>query len=63
MGGAAMGNDPARSVVRAEDVRHHAITNLHVVDGSILPTSLGVNPQLTIYGLARHFATRIAASF
>jgi choline dehydrogenase-like flavoprotein len=61
MGGAAMGTDPARSVVRTDDLRHHAIENLHVVDGSVLPTSLGVNPQLTIYGLAHLYATRIAA--
>jgi choline dehydrogenase-like flavoprotein len=62
MGGARMGDDPARSVVRPSDARHHAVANLHVVDGSLLPTSLGVNPQLTIYGLARLIATRLLAS-
>lgn len=61
MGGCAMGDDPARSVVRSEDLRHHRLTNLHVVDGSVFPTSLGVNPQESIYGLARLMATRIAA--
>ncbi|CAN5420240.1 hypothetical protein BH09MYX1_BH09MYX1_51540 [soil metagenome] len=61
MGGCAMGDDPSRSVVRSTDLRHHTITNLHVVDGSVFPTSLGVNPQESIYGLARLMATRIAS--
>jgi choline dehydrogenase-like flavoprotein len=59
MGGAAMGEDPARSVVDSRG-RHHAIENLWIVDGSIFPTSLGVNPQLSIYAHARLFATEIA---
>lgn len=60
MGGCAMGDDPARAVVRSSDLRHHAIENLHVIDGSVFPTSLGVNPQLSIYGLAHLMATRLA---
>jgi choline dehydrogenase-like flavoprotein len=56
MGGAAMGADPARSVVSSK-FRHHRIENLFVVDGSVLPTSLGVNPQETIFGLAGLAAT------
>ena len=62
MGGCPMGDDPKTSVVRSEDLRHHSIRNLHVVDGSVFPTSLGVNPQQSIYGLARLAATRIAAT-
>jgi choline dehydrogenase-like flavoprotein len=62
MGGCRMGDDPKTSVVRSEDLRCHTITNLHVVDGSVFPTSLGVNPQQSIYGLARLAATRIAAA-
>jgi choline dehydrogenase-like flavoprotein len=62
MGGCRMGDDPASSVVRSTDLRHHQIANLHVVDGSVFPTSLGVNPQESIYGLARLMATRIAAA-
>jgi choline dehydrogenase-like flavoprotein len=61
MGGLAMGDDPSRSVVRSEDLRHHRIENLYVIDGSVFPTSLGVNPQESIYGLARLMATRLAA--
>lgn len=54
MGGAAMGPDPATSVVDLE-LRHHTVKNLFVVDGSVLPTALGVNPSETIYGIA-HWA-------
>lgn len=63
MGGAKMGDDPARSVVRSEDLRHHTLANLHVVDGSVLPTSLGVNPQETIYGIAHLIGSRLAAAW
>jgi choline dehydrogenase-like flavoprotein len=59
MGGCAMGDDPRRSVVDARG-RHHELENLWIADGSVLPTGLGVNPQLTIYALARRFATGIA---
>jgi choline dehydrogenase-like flavoprotein len=61
MGGCAMGDDPRRSVVNARG-RHHDVDNLWIADGSVFPTSLGVNPQLTIYALARLFATDIAAA-
>ena len=60
MGGCAMGKDPARSVV-SPSLRHHALENLWVVDGSVLPTSLGVNPQLTIFAIAHWAADGIAA--
>ena len=38
------------------------LDNLFVVDGSVLPTSLGVNPQETIFGIARWAATHIGQS-
>jgi len=50
MGGCNFSADPANGVVRP-DGRHHQLANLSVLDGSVLPTSLGANPQLTIYGL------------
>ena len=31
--------------------QHFQLQNLSIFDGSVLPTSLGANPQLTIYGL------------
>ena len=61
MGGCAMGDDAAHAIVRSEDLRHHRIENLYVIDGSVFPTSLGVNPQESIYGLARLMASRLAA--
>lgn len=51
MGGCPMGTDRQTSVV-GPDLRHHGISNLLVMDGSVLPTSLGVNPSLSIYGLS-----------
>lgn len=60
MGGCAMGPDPATSVVDPE-LRHHDVPNLFVVDGSVLPTALGVNPSETIYGLAHRARDAVAA--
>lgn len=60
MGGCAMGEDPARHVVdRGLAVRDH--DDLFIVDGSVLPTSLGVNPSETIYGIAHWASEGIAA--
>ena len=63
MGGAKMGDDAATSVVRSADLRHHSVSNLHVVDGSVFPTSLGVNPQESIYGLAHLMSARFVAEW
>ncbi|KUM52095.1 GMC family oxidoreductase [Rheinheimera sp. EpRS3] len=50
MGGCNMSSSVANGVVN-QNGRHHQLQNLSVFDGSILPTSLGANPQLTIYAL------------
>lgn len=50
MGGCNMSADATKGVVD-QNGRHHQLQNLSVFDGSILPTSLGANPQLTIYAL------------
>jgi choline dehydrogenase len=42
--------------------RHHQLANLSIFDGSVFPTSLGVNPQLSIYGLVAQNATALAAT-
>ena len=52
MGGCSMGKNPDQSVVDSQ-LRYHGLDNLFVVDGSVLPTSLGVNPQETLLALSR----------
>jgi choline dehydrogenase-like flavoprotein len=59
MGGCGMGNDPKTSVITGAG-RHHQLEGLAVIDGSMFPTSLGVNPQMTIYGIASRNATQLA---
>ncbi|HXI54761.1 MAG TPA: GMC family oxidoreductase, partial [Polyangia bacterium] len=59
MGGCPMGDDRRTSVVNARG-KHHEFENLWITDGSVFPTSLGVNPQLSVYAHARLFATEIA---
>ncbi len=56
-GGAYMGRDPATSVCDGNG-RVHGYDALYVVDASVMPTNIGVNPQHTIMGLAGHFAER-----
>ena len=58
-GGNALSRDPARGVV-GEDFRVHGYSNLHVCDASVFPSSLTVNPQLTVMSLAHYAARRIA---
>lgn len=60
-GAARMGPDPRASVVGLDFACHEAQA-LYVVDSSIFPTNLGVNPQHSIMALSRLAATRIAAN-
>lgn len=57
-GGCAVSRDPRKGVV-GPDFRVHGYGNLHVCDASVIPSSLTVNPQLTIMGLARYAADAI----
>ena len=50
-GGTVMGEDPTTSVCDPRG-RVRGIENLAVVDASIIPSTLGVNPQHTIMALA-----------
>ncbi|HSI61379.1 MAG TPA: GMC family oxidoreductase [Ideonella sp.] len=59
MGGCAMAASETQGVVRA-DGQHWQIDNLSVHDGSVFPTSIGANPQLSIYGLVNRMATALA---
>jgi choline dehydrogenase-like flavoprotein len=55
LGTARAGVDPDRTVVD-EDLRVHCTDNVWVSDGSVVPSSLGVNPQETIMALATRLA-------
>ena len=55
------GVDPATSPLD-EDCRFRGLDNLWVVDGSVMPTSAGVNPSLTIAAIALRAAHRMAAA-
>jgi choline dehydrogenase-like flavoprotein len=53
------GSDPAHAVL-APDCRVFGLSNLFVVDGSFLPTSLGVGPALTIMANALRVADLVS---
>jgi len=59
-GTARMGNDPMSSVTDRYG-RIHDVPNLYVIDGSVFPTSTGVNVGATISALARRTATHLIA--
>jgi choline dehydrogenase-like flavoprotein len=60
MGGCGMAADERRGVVDPRG-RHFQVDNLSVHDGSIFPTSLGANPQLSIYAIVARAASELAA--
>ncbi|GGW68538.1 GMC family oxidoreductase [Alishewanella tabrizica] len=60
MGGCNMAASADNGVVDSEG-RHFQLENLSIFDGSILPTSLGANPQLTIFGLVWRNCQRLIA--
>jgi choline dehydrogenase-like flavoprotein len=55
MGGCGLGSDEKRGVTRPDGV-HWQLDNLSVHDGSIFPTSIGANPQLSVYGTVNRLA-------
>jgi len=59
MGGCAMGEDPRQAVCDSLG-RHHQLENLSIHDGSLFPTSIGANPQLSVYGLTAQLASGLA---
>jgi cholesterol oxidase len=60
LGGCPMADDPAQGVV--DDVgRVYGCPGLRVLDGSIVPTSLGVNPSKTIAALAERGVAQLVA--
>lgn len=60
MGGCAMGEDPRQAVVDSQG-NHHQLDNLTVLDGSLFPTSVGANPQLSIYALSAKLSAALAS--
>ena len=60
LGTCRMGVDPTRSCV-GPDGEAHDTEGLFVADGSAIPSSLGVNPQLTIMALALRTAEHVDA--
>ena len=59
MGGCGMAGTERLGVVRV-DGQHWQVPNLSVHDGSLFPTSIGANPQLSVYGLVNKLATGLA---
>ncbi|HVY49172.1 MAG TPA: FAD-dependent oxidoreductase [Minicystis sp.] len=60
LGTCRIGTDPARSCL-GPDHEAHDVASLYVCDGSAVPSSLGVNPQMTIMAMALRAAEGIDA--
>jgi choline dehydrogenase-like flavoprotein len=61
-GGDRMGDDPEICVVDS-NCRVYGFRNLFVCDASVFPTSIGVNPQLTVMALATIISERISRTW
>jgi len=61
VGSLRFGTDPTTSVLRP-DCRTHDLNNLYVADASFMPSSLGVNPSLTIAANALRVADHMVAA-
>ncbi|PCJ47308.1 MAG: GMC family oxidoreductase [Moraxellaceae bacterium] len=59
MGGCAMGSSASEGVVDSMG-QSFQLENLSIMDGSTFPTSIGANPQLSIYGMVAKQATALA---
>jgi choline dehydrogenase-like flavoprotein len=58
LGTARAHSDPRRGVVDGE-LAVHGVPGLHIADGSVIPSPLGVNPQETIMAMATRMAYRM----
>jgi choline dehydrogenase-like flavoprotein len=58
-GGNAVSRDPRKGVVD-ESFRVHGTENVYVCDASVFPSSITVNPQLTVMAVADYAAPGIA---
>ncbi len=59
MGGCGASGRPRDGVVGPDGV-HWQLANLSVHDGSVFPTSIGANPQLSIYAFVNRLAQQLA---
>lgn len=59
MGGCGLAGIEKLGVTRPDGV-HWQIENLSIHDGSLFPTSIGANPQLSIYGVVNRLAQGLA---
>lgn len=59
LGSARMATDPRRGVVDS-DGRSYEVEGLYIADGSVLPTSIGVNSQVPIMTMTTRLAWRLA---
>jgi choline dehydrogenase-like flavoprotein len=59
LGTARADRNPSRGVVD-EDLKLHGTDGLYVSDASVIPSSLGVNPQITIMALAHRLGRHLA---
>lgn len=59
MGGCGLAGTERQGVTRPDGV-HWQIENLSIHDGSIFPTSIGANPQLSVYGTVNRLAQGLA---
>ena len=62
LGTCRMGENARNSVVDSH-CQTHDVKGLFVIDGSVTPTSLGVNPQMTLLAIAEKSAEWIAENF
>ena len=58
LGGAVMSQTPEGGVISYKG-EIHGHPNLYVIDGSIIPVNLGVNPSLTITALAEYIMSQM----
>ncbi|MDO8388217.1 MAG: GMC family oxidoreductase [Polaromonas sp.] len=55
MGGCGLDGNEKRGVTRPDGI-HWQLGNLSIHDGSLFPTSIGANPQLSVYGTVNRLA-------
>jgi choline dehydrogenase-like flavoprotein len=59
MGGCGLASTEKQGVTRPDGM-HWQIENLSIHDGSLFPTSIGANPQLSVYGVVNRLAQGLA---